>query len=280
MAPPRPAPTGSSTADELERIREFTNAVMRGSSTEVLPAHGGFAVLNREFPDSFEHNCLVVSSRVEADQLIAEADRILGGAGLAHRAIELEREDVDEAWLNRFRDLGFEVHRNLTMVWRRSLSRGAMAAVERLPYRDLMPLVEASWRRYLPAASERTIRQLVDRRLVTHRACQVTHHAVRGPAGLAARCDLYRIPPLAQVEDVETEPEWRNRGYATAVVLDSIALARESGCQLIFLYADADDWPQQLYLRLGFDPVGSSYTIQRPGDSTLSERTFAHVPSS
>jgi hypothetical protein len=34
--------------------------------------------------------------------------------------------------------------------------------------------------------------------------------------------------------------------------------------QLIFLVADADDWPRELYARLGFDPVGHCWAFVRP----------------
>jgi len=32
--------------------------------------------------------------------------------------------------------------------------------------------------------------------------------------------------------------------------------ARRSGADLVFLCADADDWPVRLYERLGFDEIG------------------------
>ena len=32
--------------------------------------------------------------------------------------------------------------------------------------------------------------------------------------------------------------------------------ARRAGCDLAFLVADADDWPKDLYRRLGFDDLG------------------------
>jgi N-acetylglutamate synthase-like GNAT family acetyltransferase len=219
--------------------------------------------MSTEFPASYEHNCLVVDTLVDPSVLMQEADRVLGGAGLRHRAIEVELEGVDASWLAQFQNCGYEVHPTLTMVLRRSPERHSATPVERVPYEELKAVVEADWRRELPTASEQSIRQLVERRRSTYRACEVTHHAVRGPDGIAARCDLYRIASIGQVENVETEPEWRNRGYATAVVLDAVELATGYGCSLIFLVADAEDWPQQLYRRLGFERVSGAYTLQR-----------------
>jgi ribosomal protein S18 acetylase RimI-like enzyme len=68
--------------------------------------------------------------------------------------------------------------------------------------------------------------------------------------------DLYQDGADAQVEDVGTLPEQRGRGYATAVILAAIAEARRAGAEFIFLVADMDDWPKELYRRLGFDELG------------------------
>jgi ribosomal protein S18 acetylase RimI-like enzyme len=68
--------------------------------------------------------------------------------------------------------------------------------------------------------------------------------------------DLYLDPPDAQIEAVYTDPEHRGRGYASAVVTHASDQARLAGATFVFLVADADDWPQELYRRLGFDEVG------------------------
>jgi ribosomal protein S18 acetylase RimI-like enzyme len=68
--------------------------------------------------------------------------------------------------------------------------------------------------------------------------------------------DLYLRGGDAQVEDVGTLPEHRGRGYASAVVLAAVEEARRAGAELIFLFADAEDWPKELYRRLGFDELG------------------------
>jgi hypothetical protein len=40
------------------------------------------------------------------------------------------------------------------------------------------------------------------------------------------------------------------------LVLRAAAESRAAGNDLTFLVADADDWPQRLYERLGFETVG------------------------
>ena len=68
--------------------------------------------------------------------------------------------------------------------------------------------------------------------------------------------DLYVDGADAQVEDVGTLPEHRGKGYATAVILEAIEQARASGADFVFLVADAEDWPKELYGKLGFDELG------------------------
>jgi len=67
----------------------------------------------------------------------------------------------------------------------------------------------------------------------------------------------------AWVEDVYTLPVARRHGYARALVGHAVATARSATPRLTFLTADQDDWPQHLYARLGFRPVGSLRVFSR-----------------
>jgi ribosomal protein S18 acetylase RimI-like enzyme len=86
---------------------------------------------------------------------------------------------------------------------------------------------------------------------------------------------LYSDPAgtIGQVEDVVTLPEHRNRGHARAVVLGAAQASRDAGHELTFLWADEDDWPRKLYVKLGFDVVGRRFRLRKlAGDSTYSSR--------
>jgi ribosomal protein S18 acetylase RimI-like enzyme len=59
------------------------------------------------------------------------------------------------------------------------------------------------------------------------------------------------------VEVVELDLAERiGRGLASALVLQAIERAHTHGAELVFLLADAGDWPQHLYRRLGFTEIG------------------------
>ena len=60
-----------------------------------------------------------------------------------------------------------------------------------------------------------------------------------------------------------THPDFREQGLATAIVLCAVERARADGDHLVFLLADAEDWPQHLYRKLGFTEVGRILSYQR-----------------
>jgi ribosomal protein S18 acetylase RimI-like enzyme len=61
---------------------------------------------------------------------------------------------------------------------------------------------------------------------------------------------------VAQIEDVYTVPEARGRGHARALVTHAVAVAKADAPELIFIMADDDDWPKELYARIGFERTG------------------------
>jgi ribosomal protein S18 acetylase RimI-like enzyme len=75
--------------------------------------------------------------------------------------------------------------------------------------------------------------------------------------------NLYLDGDTAQVEAVATLEAHRGRGYAKAVVARAVAEAEAAGATWIFLVADAEDWPQEMYRKLGFDGVGYYWRFSR-----------------
>jgi predicted GNAT family acetyltransferase len=61
---------------------------------------------------------------------------------------------------------------------------------------------------------------------------------------------------VAQVEDVVVLPEQRGNGLGRLVTTAALAAGMQLAPELLFIAADDDDWPKQLYERLGFEPVG------------------------
>jgi ribosomal protein S18 acetylase RimI-like enzyme len=246
-------------ADVLERVQRFEREIeMAGSQTVESPF--GVGVLEPSLPLRHDSNYLLaerVPLGVQAQDVASEADRILGGAGLAHRAVFTFDESLGEKLEPDFRDLGWNVRRHIWMAQLREPERQAdLSVVEEVDERELRAGRAAEILRY-PWGTEDVARQLLDAKLLIGERAETRFFGVRVGDEIVSWADLYVAQGLGQVEDVATKEEHRGQGYASTVVLRAAAEARTAGADLVFLVADADDWPKHLYERLGFDRIGS-----------------------
>jgi ribosomal protein S18 acetylase RimI-like enzyme len=134
---------------------------------------------------------------------------------------------------------------------------------QELPFAELRALQEEQTRRSPWATGEDIVRMLADHREKLARTVGARYFGAQVDGRLAAMCELYVHGDAAQVESVETLEEFRNRGAASAVVLAAVRAAREAGAIWIHLYADANDWPQRWYRRLGFEDAGGFTNFTR-----------------
>jgi ribosomal protein S18 acetylase RimI-like enzyme len=204
------------------------------------------------------------------DDLAAAADELMAPRGLGHRRVD-DLDPADDARLRpAFEAAGWRRDHDTWMVALRPPDRRAPAGLVReVAWADLRRTVETSTAREPYATDPEVVRQLVDRMERIRAAATVRHFAVPAPhgAGFAAYCHLFLgvAPGCAQVEEVATLEEWRGRGFARAVVLAAVEAARAVGADCAWLYADEEDWPKELYRKLGFDGVGRTVTWTRWG---------------
>ena len=112
--------------------------------------------------------------------------------------------------------------------------------------------------------NEDVVRQLVAMREALAAAVPVARWFVGVDGGVdAAVTTLYSDGAVAQVEDVVTLRDHRRRGLARATLTLALDAAIDMGHELVFIVADEDDWPKDLYARLGFDPVGHAWGFTR-----------------
>jgi ribosomal protein S18 acetylase RimI-like enzyme len=96
--------------------------------------------------------------------------------------------------------------------------------------------------------------QMVEAHRRWYRAVETVALGVRAPDGtLAGQAWLYRHGGVAQIEDVNVLSAHRGRGLGRALIAGGLTHVRRH--ELVFIVADANDWPQQLYGKLGFEPV-------------------------
>jgi ribosomal protein S18 acetylase RimI-like enzyme len=244
---------------DLSRAVAFTHDFARRKAGRVVELPGGFAVLNERYRGSYDDNRLVVWSG-DPGAVLEAADRVL--AGHAHRLVNVDDDRLGEEFGPAFEAAGYTHETNLVMVFRGAFPRDVPPA-EHLELPALLPVLREGWHETLPDASDEVIDQLarrVEERL--RGADTVGFRAVRAADGsVAARADLYRQGGVTQIEDVYTATRHRGGGHARTLM--TALLAEAAGSDLVFLLADADDWPKDFYGRLGFEGVGRTHSFLR-----------------
>lgn len=225
------------------------------------------AVLAPSLPDLWDANHLRVerADRFDAPGLARVAAEVLGAAGGRHRAVVVPGEAEARRLAPGFAELGWDRDR-LVLMALRGTPRPRPGGPEA---RELPPDALASLRREMvllePWGSAGVAAQLEEHqqriRAVLASRCFGASESGRP----VASCELLAADGVAEVCDVGTHPSHRGRGLARAVVTAAVAAARGDGADLIVVTADADDWPRQLYARLGFEPVGLIERFRRVG---------------
>jgi ribosomal protein S18 acetylase RimI-like enzyme len=225
----------------------------------VVEVPGGAAVLHPEFPGAYDHNKLSLVEPAEAQAIAAAADEVLGGAGAAHRLVELRHLGHADGLI----PLGYSRSDVLVMTWAGGVP-AATRPVAVLPLEERVAAAAASWQEEQPDGDPDVWRQLGARIATVTSAAEATFLGIRDADGrVVARTDVYVHDGVAQVEEVLTDPAHRGRGFASALVLEGVRRAHGAGADHVFLVADVDDWPRRLYEKLGFRDAAVLATYRR-----------------
>jgi GNAT superfamily N-acetyltransferase len=254
----------ATTTTELARLRAHRRALFARSTRSAERFAHGVAYFTPAHPTKWDLNLLVVedASQATAEELLAEAERLQAPAGLRHRKIEVH--SGGEPLIAAFKAAGWSAERLVIMLRAGADQRGeAPAEVREVEFPAVRDLME-QW--YGEAMSAAEARDLADADADTALASGARFFLTERDGLPAACCMLLPGDRVGQVEEVYTAKPFRGHGLASAVVRAAIAAARERGDELIMIMADADDWPQRLYERLGFETVDEYRTFTRkPG---------------
>jgi ribosomal protein S18 acetylase RimI-like enzyme len=238
------------SAHVLDRAFAFmARADMGGTCVGRSPF--GTLVTTPELPLRQDSNYLLIDrTDASADELATELERC------SLRVVYVREPVTADRLAPAFADLGWKTHKGVVMQHlRQPAKQGDTSIVSDVDEETLRPvrrnqIVNAPW-----GSPELADQLLAAKRMIAGRV--ETHFlAVMAGDEVAAYADVYLAGGTAQIEDVATIEEYRNHGYATALVLHGLELARDAEADLVFLVADADDWPRQLYARLGFNVIG------------------------
>jgi predicted GNAT family acetyltransferase len=253
-------------SDALRRASAFEETLREQCADRILPLPWGRAVFNRALNRVWELNVVRVErGGIAINDLVAEADRLQGGAGLAHRRIVVLDEEAGAALTPGFEERGWKTDCFVYMVHGSEPPVGPKTVrVEEVEREAVDPLRETIIRAEPWGDDDEVVRQLLRSSELVAKAGRGRQFAVLVDGKPVSAADLYSDGRTAQIEDVATVPDYRGRGLATAVVLQALNEAARAGHEFVFLIADDTDWPKELYAKLGFEPVGRKFAFLRP----------------
>lgn len=250
---------GSNT-DVFARARKLVDDAERAVAGRTEPWRCGTAFFNDAYPVKYALNFLRVDRPCDATaaEMAAEADRVQ--KDLSHRRINgfAEVEGLAED----FRGLGWDVVKLLFMGHDGTVRHRSSCTVDAVPFETVRQAM-IEWTASEENNPTEVAVQLADSRTALIEAIDVTFYAAYIDGRIAGWCEAYLLGDVAQVENVVTLPNFRNRGAASAVVDRALDDAYGRGATFAFLIADYDDWPKDLYERLGFSAIGRMWEFTR-----------------
>ena len=186
-------------------------------------------------------------------------------AELPYRHIVVEDGPTGWSLEGAFRAAGWRVNREVLMALAEPPDRQvATSAVTALNEEQMLALM----RRWIiedhPDIADDGLDQLAEYGKRQGRLWSERRFGIVDEAGAPTAVTKLRTEgTTAWVEDVFTVPEARGRGHARTLVTHTTALARSADHDLTFIIADDDDWPKDLYMRIGFRAIGGTWTFHR-----------------
>lgn len=248
----------------LARVLEFQRETTALLAEEVTAIPEGWLVRNHSLPLVWGINHVRVSRPLQFADALALVDR--HQATLPYRQLVIEPPASGERLEAQFRADGWGVDREVTMALASGADREVDTTGVAEPSEEQALELMSRWIREDDTVklTPEAHRQLVEFNRLAWRARRARRLGAWGRSGaLAAITMLFSDWSIAQVEDVYTVPEERDRGLARALLTRAGELAREGGHELTFIVADDQDWPKQLYARVGFEPIGRSWLFHR-----------------
>ncbi|HUB76933.1 MAG TPA: GNAT family N-acetyltransferase [Solirubrobacteraceae bacterium] len=109
-------------------------------------------------------------------------------------------------------------------------------------------------------------RELIERDAIAATFATQRCYAAIDRSGIVARCQVFSLSGVAQIENVYTHVAHRGRGYAQAVVAAAARSARDAGAGYVFVNANAEGRHRDFYEKLGFVEVARLHRFVRSLD--------------
>ena len=152
---------------------------------------------------------------------------------------------------------GWNVDRELVMVRRRSQDKepAGQLAVRGITADEIAPAEDEFLMAEPDSRDPEVRRQLIAQHAHWERGATAARRiGVVEDGRVLAWCRLYDDHRVTEIDAVGVLPDRRGEGLGRAL-LEGV-LAQVPDDRMLFLCADAEDWPKRLYGKLGFDVVG------------------------
>ena len=266
--------------DRIAQALAFDRGVRRRGARRVIELAEGIVVRDDELPALHHLNAMLLDAPLpealrDAGALVRFADQHL--AGLGHRHVVLDDIGAAERLAPALLEAGWTRQRVVFMHRVREPDRAPRAGLTRrldeLQARALQFAItaeEASHGQGVHGAVvAAVVRQLVAGQEAMRTGTTSIVFGADEQGVLASSCTLFVCPPgrIAMIEEVGTLAAHRERGLARAVLGAAVDEAERLGCEEIIVPAEEDDWPQLLYLKLGFEPLARQvwFTLRNVG---------------
>ncbi|HSD77876.1 MAG TPA: GNAT family N-acetyltransferase [Solirubrobacteraceae bacterium] len=258
-----PGTTATTTdAPELGRLLALERRVDAGACERAEPHPLGLVLRTPSLASFWALNSLLVERPrpgLDDGALTRELERLYG-ADATLRAVV-----TDEATGERLAAAAapLEATREVVMVQRRAPDRAPQPGVARAAGEEELRAAEAALLR--DDGLDATTAAIVQAgRARMRAAAPAVVRAVAAADGRdVATATVYHDGFTALIADVATLRAARGRGLARAAMGVCADAARAAGCDVVGLTADAEDWPRELYAKLGFVVVGHIWSFMR-----------------
>jgi len=245
-------------ADAAARARDWHHARQAAICDVLDPwAHGTVARAS-PYPNYYDYNLVRVEDDpgMTAGELAAFADGAL--AGLEHRRVDFDDAATGERLRGGFAAEGWRSLRLVMMRHETPPPPQATLDVAEVPYDEVHEL-RAAWHREDfpdtdPAGYHEQAREVAQLRGVRVLAV----HDAGAPIGFA---QLEQVGDAAEITQVMVHSGHRGAGLGTALTVAAIHAA--GTLSDLWIVADDEDRPKELYQRLGFRPVSTRMEFTR-----------------